>query len=134
MALVSARKEVLSSAAMVILTLLRCSFLMGRITWPGPLGGGGRQGDGQEGQQLGRNLAGQHEVVQAGSQLCAVLCTVEGGSLLGVQQDVINSAGVVLNSQLIAVVGVRPGQARVEGVQMHVMAVLLMLPIHGTVG
>ena len=47
-----------------------------------------------------------------------------------VQQDVINSAGMVLVSQSVAVVCVGPLGAGVEWLQVQVVAVSLVLEVH----
>ena len=114
--------------------LVEVHFLDGEDELVRSPGGGFGQRGGYEGEQVGWDLGGQQEMVQVSSHFKAGFLTGGGGALSGVDEDVIDSAGVVLVPQLVAVVGVLSVGAGVEGVEVEGLALLLVLSVHGAVG
>ncbi len=71
---------------------------------------------------------------QASSDFLEGLLTLCWGSLCWADEEVINSAGMVLGALVVAVESVLSGGPIPQGLQANVVAHLLVLGVHGAVG
>ncbi len=73
-------------------------------------------------------------MVQPSSGFLALLFTLDWGPLCWADEEVIDSAGVVLAVVAVALEGVLPGGSGSQGLQAYFIAPLLVLTVHTAVG